>query len=51
MGNKVTYIRAINILNPFHLPRDQRNYKNKAESRIMGMQFFSMNFNGCISFI
>ena len=51
MGNKVNYIHAIHFINLFHTSRDQGNYKNKAESRKMGLRFFPMNFHGCISFI
>ena len=51
MGNIVHYIHAINFWNLFDTPRDQGNYKNKAESRKMGLRFFPMNFHGCIAFI
>ena len=51
MENKVNFMPAINFINLLHTRRDEGNLKNKPESRKMKLQFFSMNFGGCISFI
>ena len=44
MGSKVNYKHAINFLNLFHIPPEQGNQKNKAESRKTGLRFLPMNF-------
>ena len=40
MENKVNDIHTINFIVLFHTPRDQRNWKNEAESRKMGCDSF-----------
>ena len=44
MGNVVHCIHAKNIWNLFDTPRGQGNYKNKAESRKMGLRLFPMKY-------
>ena len=51
MENRVNYVHAMNFINLFHIPREQGNWKKKAESRKMGLPFFPMKFHGCVSFI
>ena len=51
MENKVNYIDVTNFINLFDTPRDQGNWKNKAESKKMELRFFPMNFHGYVSFI
>ena len=50
MGNNINHIQPINFIKLFRTPRDQGNYKNKAESGNLGLRFFPINFDGCISF-
>ena len=45
MENKVNSIQAINFINLFYTRRDEENSKNKAETRKMGLQFFTMYFD------
>ena len=45
MENKVNYILAIKFINLSYTEQDERNSKNKAESRKMGLQFFEMYFD------
>ena len=51
MENKVNYILAIKFINLSYTEQDERNSKNKAESRKMGLQFFKMYFDSWISVI
>ena len=51
MENIVNYILAIKFINLSYTEQDERNSKNKAESRKMGLQFFKMYFDSWISVI
>ena len=45
MENKVNSIQAINFINVVYTRRDKENSKNEADSRKIGLRFFTMYFD------